>query len=36
MPLKPDPARQCFWSGPTSSSKRDRNNLRIGEVFDLL
>ena len=30
-----DLARQCFWFGPTSSSGRDRNNLRIGEVFDL-
>ena len=36
MPLKPDPRRQCFWFGPTSSSRRDRNSLRIGEVFDLL
>jgi uncharacterized SAM-dependent methyltransferase len=22
MPLKPDPRRQCFWFGPTSSSRR--------------
>jgi hypothetical protein len=36
MPLKPDPRRQCFWFGPTSSSRCDRNSLRIGEVFDLL
>ena len=36
MPLKPDPRRQCFWFGPTSSSRRDRNSLRIGEAFDLL
>jgi hypothetical protein len=35
-PLKPDPPRQWFWFGPTSSSRRDRNSLRIGEVFDLL
>jgi hypothetical protein len=27
-------SRQGF--GPTSSSSRDRNSLRIGEVFDLL
>ena len=36
MPLKPDPRRQCFWFSPTSSSRCDRNSLRIGEVFDLL
>jgi hypothetical protein len=36
LPLKPDPRRQCVWFGPTSSSRRDRNSLRIGEVFDLL
>src|SRR6266849_7093343 len=24
MPLKPDPRRQCFWFGATSSSRRDR------------
>jgi hypothetical protein len=36
MPLKPDLWRQCCWFGPTSSSRRDRNSLRIGEVFDLL
>jgi hypothetical protein len=36
MALKPDPRRQCFWFGPTSSSSRDRNSLRIAEVFDLL
>jgi hypothetical protein len=36
MPLKPDPRRQWFWFGPTSSSRRDRNSSRIGEVFDLL
>jgi hypothetical protein len=30
------PRCQCFWFGPTSSSRRDRNSLRIGEVFDLL
>jgi hypothetical protein len=32
-PLKPDPRRQCSWFGPTSSSRRDRNSLRVGEVF---
>jgi hypothetical protein len=31
-----DPRRQCSWFGPTSSSRRDRNSLRIGDVLDLL
>ena len=34
--MRQDPLRQWFWFGPTSSSRRDRNSLRIGEVFDLL
>jgi len=29
-------SRPVFSSGPFSSSRRDRNNLRIGEVFDVL
>jgi hypothetical protein len=24
--------RQCYWCGPTSSARRDRNSLRVGEV----
>jgi len=29
---EPDPRRQRFWFGPTSSSRRDRNSLRIASV----
>lgn len=27
---------QCFWFGPISAGSRDRNSLRIGDVFSLL
>jgi len=34
--LKPDRPLQCFWFGPINSLSRERNSLRIGELFDVL